>query len=130
MQEAGERRTALDPVIPECPAGAYPESMNTDPSTSWNRGVHRFRVRERCPRPGTTVALNFFTCSEGGADRGAPATSEAQTGARSPRAGARIYRFWSLRGFPYLLLYDAEAEPPAVLRFVHQSRDLPRVLDF
>jgi toxin ParE1/3/4 len=39
------------------------------------------------------------------------------------------YRFWSLRGFPYLLVYDAEAEPPIILRFVHQSRDLPAVLD-
>jgi toxin ParE1/3/4 len=39
------------------------------------------------------------------------------------------YRFWSLRGFPYLLVYDAEAEPPMILRFVHQSRDLPAVLD-
>jgi len=39
------------------------------------------------------------------------------------------YRIWSLRGFPYLLVYDAEAEPPIILRFVHQSRDLPAVLD-
>lgn len=39
------------------------------------------------------------------------------------------YRFWSLRGFPYLLVYDAEAEPPVILRFVHQSGDLPRILD-
>jgi toxin ParE1/3/4 len=39
------------------------------------------------------------------------------------------YRFWSLRGFPYLLVYYAEAEPPIILRFVHQSRDLPAVLD-
>ena len=39
------------------------------------------------------------------------------------------FRFWSLRGFPYLLVYDAEAEPPIILRFVHQSRDLPAVLD-
>jgi toxin ParE1/3/4 len=39
------------------------------------------------------------------------------------------YRFWSLRGFPYLLVYDAEAEPSIILRFVHQSRDLPVVLD-
>ena len=39
------------------------------------------------------------------------------------------YRFWSLRGFPYLMVYDAEAEPPIILRFVHQSRDLPAVLD-
>jgi toxin ParE1/3/4 len=40
------------------------------------------------------------------------------------------YRFWSLRGFPYLLVYDAEASPPIILRFVHQWRDLPTVLDF
>jgi toxin ParE1/3/4 len=39
------------------------------------------------------------------------------------------YRFWSLRGFPYLLVYDAEADPPIILRFVHQSRDMPAVLD-
>jgi toxin ParE1/3/4 len=39
------------------------------------------------------------------------------------------YRFWSLRGFPYLLVYDAEADPPIILRFVHQSRDLPVTLD-
>ena len=39
------------------------------------------------------------------------------------------YRFWSLRGFPYLMVYDTEAKPPIILRFVHQSRDLPVVLD-
>jgi toxin ParE1/3/4 len=39
------------------------------------------------------------------------------------------YRFWSVRGFPYLLVYDAEAEPPIILRIVHQSRDLPAILD-
>jgi toxin ParE1/3/4 len=39
------------------------------------------------------------------------------------------YRFWSLRGFPDLLVYDTEADPPIILRFVHQSRDLPVALD-
>jgi len=43
--------------------------------------------------------------------------------------GARAVPVWSLRGFPYLLVYDAQAEPPIILRFVHQSRDLPVVLD-
>ncbi len=38
------------------------------------------------------------------------------------------YRFWSLQGFPYLLVYDAEAEPPIVVRFVHTARDLPAAL--
>jgi len=40
------------------------------------------------------------------------------------------YRFWSLRGFPYLLVYDAEAEPPIILRVVHHSRDWSAILDF
>ena len=64
----------------------------------------------------------------------------AMTAARRIEARAKLgrirlelaparYRFWSLRGFPYLLVYDAEAEPPIILRFVHQSRDLPGVLD-
>ena len=54
---------------------------------------------------------------------------------RGQRSGVRLelapaqYRFWSLRGFPYLLVYDAEGKPPIILRFVHQSRDLPVVLD-
>ena len=39
------------------------------------------------------------------------------------------YRFWSLRGYPYLLVIDIENEPPVVARFVHQARDLPVVLD-
>jgi toxin ParE1/3/4 len=39
------------------------------------------------------------------------------------------YRFWSVRGFPYLLVYDAAAEPPIILRVVHQFRDLPAILD-
>jgi toxin ParE1/3/4 len=38
------------------------------------------------------------------------------------------YRFWSLRGFPYLLVYDAGTDPPIILRFAHHSRDLPTVL--
>ena len=39
------------------------------------------------------------------------------------------FRFWSLRGFPYLLVIDAEHDPPVVARFVHQARDLPAALD-
>lgn len=38
------------------------------------------------------------------------------------------YRFWSLRGFPCLLVVDTEATPPVIARFIHQSRDLPAVL--
>ena len=38
------------------------------------------------------------------------------------------YRFWSVQGFPYLLVYDAEASPPRILRVVHMARDLEVVL--
>jgi len=42
-----------------------------------------------------------------------------------PALAPERYRFWSLRGVPDLLVCDAEAEPPIILCFVHQSRDLP-----
>nr|WP_284947946.1 type II toxin-antitoxin system RelE/ParE family toxin [Acidisoma sp. PAMC 29798] len=35
------------------------------------------------------------------------------------------YRFWPLRGFQYVFVYDAEAKPPLILRVIHQARDLP-----
>lgn len=38
------------------------------------------------------------------------------------------FRFWSLRGFPYLLVFDTGRTPPVVARVVHQSRDLPVIL--
>ena len=38
------------------------------------------------------------------------------------------FRFWSLRGFPYLLVFDTDRTPPIVARVVHQSRDLNAAL--
>ena len=38
------------------------------------------------------------------------------------------FRFWPLRGFPYILVFDVDESPPVVARMVHQSRDLPTVL--
>jgi toxin ParE1/3/4 len=38
------------------------------------------------------------------------------------------YRFWSVPGFPYLIVYRADRTPPAIVRFVHTARDLPRTL--
>ena len=35
------------------------------------------------------------------------------------------FRFWSLRGYPYLLVIDTARSPAVVARFVHGSRDLP-----
>ena len=45
-----------------------------------------------------------------------------------PELAPSRFRFWSLRGFPYLLVLDAEHNPPVIARFVHQARDLPIVL--
>jgi hypothetical protein len=39
------------------------------------------------------------------------------------------YRFWPLRWFPYLLVYDADSAPPHVVRFIHTARDLPAALE-
>ena len=46
-----------------------------------------------------------------------------------PELAPPRFRFWSLRGYPYLLVVDVEHEPPVVARVVHQARDLPMVLD-
>ena len=34
------------------------------------------------------------------------------------------FRVWAVRGFPYLLVYDAGAAPPKILRVLHMARDL------
>lgn len=38
------------------------------------------------------------------------------------------YRFWSVSGFPYLLVYRTDTFPPSIMRFVHTARDLPPLL--
>ncbi len=38
------------------------------------------------------------------------------------------YRFWSLTTLPYLLVYDPSQTPARILRLLHTSRDLPKVL--
>lgn len=37
-------------------------------------------------------------------------------------------RFWSIPGFPYLLVYRPDTSPPSIIRFVHAARDLPVAL--
>jgi toxin ParE1/3/4 len=49
-------------------------------------------------------------------------------GRARPELGTDTYRFWSLRGYPYLLVYVADADPPIILRILHQARDLPTTL--
>ena len=38
------------------------------------------------------------------------------------------YRLSPPRGFPYLSVYEAEAQPSRVVRFVHTARDPPTIL--
>jgi toxin ParE1/3/4 len=37
-------------------------------------------------------------------------------------------RFLLLTGFPYIVVYDADASPPLILRILHGARDLPELL--
>ena len=38
------------------------------------------------------------------------------------------YRFWRVVGFPYLMVYNADRQPPVVLRLLHMARDLAPLL--
>ena len=38
------------------------------------------------------------------------------------------FRFWPLRGFPYILVFDVDRSPPVVARLAQQSRDVHAVL--
>ena len=49
-------------------------------------------------------------------------------GRLEPALADARYRFWSISGFPYLLVYRPDTEPPSIVRFVHTARDLPVVL--
>ena len=62
------------------------------------------------------------------------ATAARRIGAR-PMLGRQAlaladarYRFWSVPGFPYLLVYRPDLSPPSIVRFVHTARDLPVLL--
>ena len=37
-------------------------------------------------------------------------------------------RFTVVRGFPYIVVYDASTRPPSIVRIIHGARDLPEVL--
>jgi toxin ParE1/3/4 len=66
------------------------------------------------------------------ADRFAVAVADAaERAARRPLQGHRRldllpgrFRFWAVKGFPYLLVYDAEHPARLILRVVHMARDL------
>ncbi len=70
------------------------------------------------------------------AERFAAAAAEtAEKIARRPLLGHRRlellpgrFRFWAVRGFDYLLVYNAEHPERRVLRVVHMARDLGPLL--
>ncbi len=59
----------------------------------------------------------------------------ATTIGKHPRIGALKahlasppIRFLPIRGFPYVIVYTPERDPPLILRVLHGARDLPEVL--
>jgi toxin ParE1/3/4 len=49
-------------------------------------------------------------------------------GRRQPTLADARYRFWSVAGFPYLIVYRPDTSPPSIVRFVHTARDLSPLL--
>jgi toxin ParE1/3/4 len=49
-------------------------------------------------------------------------------GRREPALADARYRFWSVPGFPYLIVYRPDTSPPSIVRFLHTHRDLPQLL--
>lgn len=48
--------------------------------------------------------------------------------ARPDLTASAQYRFVMLTGYPYLIVYAADRDPPVIARVVHTARDLPRLL--
>ena len=49
-------------------------------------------------------------------------------GAQRPALAEARYRFLAISGFPYLLVYTADTDPPRVLRVLHMARDIAAIL--
>lgn len=49
-------------------------------------------------------------------------------GRHEPALADARYRFWSVTGFPYLIVYRPDTTPPSIVRFVHTKRDLEPLL--
>ena len=50
------------------------------------------------------------------------------SGSLKPQLASPPIRFFPLRGFPYVVVYTPERDPPVILRVLHGARDLPEVL--
>jgi toxin ParE1/3/4 len=54
--------------------------------------------------------------------------SRPAIGRHEPKLADARFRFWSVSGFPYLLVYRPDTAPPSIVRFVHTARDLGPLL--
>jgi plasmid stabilization system protein ParE len=99
------------------------------------------RSRNLAPRALRDIdtAVDDIAASIGGpafADRFAVAVADAaERVVRRPLLGYRRlellpprFRFWAVRGFDYLLVYNAEHPDRLILRVVHMARDLAPLL--
>jgi toxin ParE1/3/4 len=49
-------------------------------------------------------------------------------GRQEPKLAGEHFRFWSVSGFPYLIVYRPDTTPPSIVRLVHSARDLGPLL--
>ncbi len=49
-------------------------------------------------------------------------------GVSRPELANAPYRFVTLTGFPYVIVYNADRRPPLIVRILHGARDLPEIL--
>jgi toxin ParE1/3/4 len=49
-------------------------------------------------------------------------------GRTRPALAQGEYRFLTIAGFPYIIVYSTSRSRPVIVRMVHSARDLPRLL--
>lgn len=73
---------------------------------------------------GSDVARRMVQAVLEAADRIA---SQPGLGRSRPNLLPAAFRFLAVRGFPYLLVYEAGRSPAQVVRVLHMARDLPNL---
>ena len=51
-----------------------------------------------------------------------------RVGTLKPHLASPPIRFLPIRGFPYVVVYTPDRDPPLIVRVLHGARDLPEVL--
>lgn len=54
--------------------------------------------------------------------------THVHVGVVRPDLAPERYRFLTLTGFPYVIVYNAERKPPLIVRVLHGARDIPEIL--